>query len=86
MTLAEQKRIAVQATSEREQALQELVTARERQKQAEETAQLMGQKIKATEMLNQQLEQTVRNNDDSKIELANARTDIKKLNSKLQTK
>ncbi|KAF9383801.1 hypothetical protein CPC16_008751 [Podila verticillata] len=85
-TLAEQKSIALQATSEHEKARRELITARERQKQAEETAQHLGQKIKATEMLNQQLEQTVRNNDDSKIDLANARTDIKKLNSKLQTK
>ncbi|KAF9312559.1 hypothetical protein BG003_006145 [Podila horticola] len=84
--LADQKHITAQTTSDRDLALQELVAARERQKQAEETAQHLGQKIKATEMLNQQLEQTVRNNDDAKTELTSARTEIRKLNSKLQAK
>lgn len=86
MALADQKRIAAQVTSDRDQVRRELVTARERQKQAEETAQHLGQKIKATEMLNQQLEQTVRNNEDAKTELANSRTEIRKINSKLQAK
>ncbi|KAG0340722.1 hypothetical protein BG004_006296 [Podila humilis] len=77
--LSEQKRIT-------KQAQQQHLESQERSKQAEETARHLTLKIKATEMLNHQLEETVKLNEVSKIELTGAKNDIKKLTTKVQTK
>ncbi|KAF9422058.1 hypothetical protein BGZ94_008656 [Podila epigama] len=85
-TLENQTKILVAKTADHERILEQLRLSQERQKQAEDLAQQLGQKIKSTEMFNRQLEETVKNNDSDKVEVANLRTQVNRLNSKLQAK